>query len=48
LARLGSMHGYGIVLHIQRLSDDLLRAKESSLHPELHRIEESSPTLAAR
>lgn len=41
LAQLGSMHGYGIALHIQRVSDDLLRVEEGSLYPALHRIEES-------
>jgi transcriptional regulator len=42
LAQLGSMHGYGIALHIQRVSDDLLRVEEGSLYPALHRIEEAS------
>lgn len=41
LSRLGSMHGYGIVLHIQQGSDDLLRIEEGSLYPALHRIEEA-------
>lgn len=41
LAQLGSMHGYGIVLHIQQHSDDLLRVEEGSLYPALHRIEET-------
>ncbi len=41
LAQLGSMHGYGIAVHIQRVSDDLLRVEEGSLYPALHRIEES-------
>jgi PadR family transcriptional regulator, regulatory protein PadR len=41
LSQLGSMHGYGIVLHIQRVSDDLLRVEEGSLYPALHRIEEN-------
>jgi len=41
LAQLGSMHGYGIVLHIQEVSDDLLRIEEGSLYPALHRIEEA-------
>jgi PadR family transcriptional regulator, regulatory protein PadR len=41
LSQLGSMHGYGIALHIQRVSDDLLRVEEGSLYPALHRIEES-------
>jgi PadR family transcriptional regulator PadR len=42
LAQVGSMHGYGIALHIQRVSEDLLRVEEGSLYPALHRIEESS------
>jgi len=41
LMQLGSMHGYGIVLHIQRVTDDLLRIEEGSLYPALHRIEEA-------
>ena len=41
LSHVGSMHGYGIVLHIQRVSDDLLRVEEGSLYPALHRIEEA-------
>lgn len=38
LQQLGAMHGYGIVLHIQRISDDALRVEEGSLYPALHRI----------
>jgi PadR family transcriptional regulator, regulatory protein PadR len=41
LAQLDTMHGYGIVLHIQQVSDDLLRIEEGSLYPALHRIEEA-------
>jgi PadR family transcriptional regulator, regulatory protein PadR len=41
LAQLGKLHGYGIVLHIQRASDDLLRVEEGSLYPALHRMEEA-------
>jgi transcriptional regulator len=41
LATSGSLHGYGIVLHIQRASDDLLRVEEGSLYPALHRMEQS-------
>ena len=40
LAQLGEMHGYGIVMHIQRVSNDLLRVEEGSLYPALHRIEQ--------
>lgn len=41
LAQAGPIHGYGIVLYIQRVSDDLLRVEEGSLYPALHRIEQS-------
>lgn len=40
LSQLGSMHGYGIASHIQRVSDDLLRVEEGSLYPALHRLED--------
>jgi PadR family transcriptional regulator len=36
----GSMHGYGITLHIQRVSNDVLRVEEGSLYPALHRMEQ--------
>ncbi len=39
LAR-GAMHGYGITLHIQQVSKDVLRVEEGSLYPALHRMEE--------
>jgi PadR family transcriptional regulator PadR len=38
LAIRGSMHGYGITLHIQRISEDALRVEEGSLYPALHRM----------
>ena len=41
LAQAGPIHGYGIVLYIQRVSDDLLHVEEGSLYPALHRIEQS-------
>src|ERR1700749_2821098 len=41
LSQMGELHGYGIVLHIQRVSDDLLRVEEGSLYPALHRMEQS-------
>jgi PadR family transcriptional regulator PadR len=41
LAFTGALHGYGIVLHIQRASEDLLRVEEGSLYPALHRMEQS-------
>jgi PadR family transcriptional regulator, regulatory protein PadR len=39
LAR-GTMHGYGITLHIQRVSNEVLRVEEGSLYPALHRMEQ--------
>jgi transcriptional regulator len=39
-AQTGSLHGYGIVLHIQRVSDELLTVEEGSLYPALHRMEQ--------
>jgi PadR family transcriptional regulator, regulatory protein PadR len=36
----GRMHGYGITLHIQRVSNDVLRVEEGSLYPALHRMEQ--------
>jgi transcriptional regulator len=41
LSQVGSLHGYGIVLHIQRASDELLNVEEGSLYPALHRMEQS-------
>jgi transcriptional regulator len=41
LSQIGSLHGYGIVLHIQRASDELLRVEEGSLYPALHRMEQN-------
>lgn len=31
-------HGYGITLHIQMLSKEVLRVEEGSLYPALHRM----------
>jgi PadR family transcriptional regulator PadR len=41
LSQLGSMHGYGIVMYITRVSDALLNVEEGSLYPALHRMEQS-------
>jgi PadR family transcriptional regulator, regulatory protein PadR len=35
-----AMHGYAITLHIQRVSNDVLRVEEGSLYPALHRMEQ--------
>jgi transcriptional regulator len=34
------MHGWGITLHIQRVSNEVLRVEEGSLYPALHRMEQ--------
>ena len=39
LSHLGSMHGFGIILHIERVSDELLNVEEGSLYPALYRLE---------
>jgi transcriptional regulator len=38
LARMGSMHGYGIAQFIQQTSDDVLHVEEGSLYPALQRM----------
>jgi len=35
----GANHGFGITLHVQTVSDGLLRVEEGSLYPALHRME---------
>src|SRR5215470_6694264 len=46
LESCGRMHGYGITLHIQSRSDDLLRIEEGSLYPALHRMEQAGAIKA--
>ena len=41
LAQLGSMHGFGIALHVQQVSNELLRVEEGSLYPALARIQQA-------
>ncbi|PYV78822.1 MAG: PadR family transcriptional regulator [Acidobacteria bacterium] len=41
LSQRTKLHGYGIVVHIQRASDELLRVEEGSIYPALHRMEQS-------
>lgn len=41
LSQMGPLHGYGMVLHIQRASQELLRVEEGSLYPALHRMEQN-------
>lgn len=39
--QMGPMHGWGITLHIQQISKDILRVEEGSLYPALHRMEQA-------
>jgi PadR family transcriptional regulator PadR len=41
LARRGPLHGYGITVRIEEISEDVLRVEEGSLYPALHRMEEA-------
>jgi len=36
---LGPNHGFGITVHVQKVSAGLLRLEEGSLYPALHRLE---------
>ncbi|MFC5860796.1 PadR family transcriptional regulator [Acidicapsa dinghuensis] len=42
LSQLGSMHGYGVAMHIRQVSGDLLIVEDGSLYPALHRMEQNS------
>jgi PadR family transcriptional regulator, regulatory protein PadR len=41
LASRGQMHGYGITIHIEQVSEDILHLEEGSLYPALHRMTQS-------
>ena len=41
LSRRGPLHGYGIAVQIEQISEEALRVEEGSLYPALHRMEES-------
>jgi PadR family transcriptional regulator, regulatory protein PadR len=41
LARRGPLHGYGITVRIEEISEEVLRVEEGSLYPALHRMEEA-------
>ena len=41
LASRGPMHGYAITLHIEQVSEEILRLEEGSLYPALHRMSQS-------
>ncbi len=36
---LGAMHGWGIAMRIQQVSEDVLQLNQGSLYPALHRLE---------
>ena len=46
VASRGPMHGYGISLHIDRLSNETLRLEEGSLYPALHRLTQAGSLQA--
>jgi PadR family transcriptional regulator, regulatory protein PadR len=37
---LGPLHGYGIIVRIRQLSDEMLKVEQGSLYPALYRIEQ--------
>jgi len=37
----GPNHGFGITLHVETVSEGLLRLEEGSLYPALHRLEKN-------
>jgi PadR family transcriptional regulator PadR len=41
LAQVDEMHGFGVAVHIQRVSEETLRVEEGSLYPALHRIQQN-------
>lgn len=41
LSRRPKLHGYAIMVAIQDISGEVLRAEEGSLYPALHRMEEA-------
>ncbi len=36
---LGPLHGYGVLLRIRQISDDVLQVEQGSLYPALYRLE---------
>ena len=43
----GPMHGWGITLHIEATSNQVLRVEEGSLYPALHRMEQQGWVASA-
>ena len=40
LETMGSMHGFGIALRLQQVSEDVLRLNQGTLYPALQRLEQ--------
>ena len=40
LETMGSLHGYGIAIRLQQVSDDLLQVNQGTLYPALLRLEQ--------
>src|SRR5882672_11475678 len=40
IVALGPVHGYGISLRIQQISQEVLQVQQGSLYPALHRLEQ--------
>ena len=38
---IGSLHGYAIAQHLQRVSNDVLRVDQGSLYPALERLQQA-------
>jgi PadR family transcriptional regulator PadR len=41
LVSRGRMHGYGITVHVEQISKEVLHLEEGSLYPALHRMTQS-------
>ena len=44
---LGTMHGYAVAQHIERLSADVLRVEQGSLYPALDRLQRKGGVTSA-
>src|SRR3954467_10372112 len=44
---LGPLHGYGVLLRIQQVSQDKLQGQQGSLYPALYRLEHQGLVAAA-
>lgn len=41
LSKRGPLHGYGITVQIEHMTEEVLQVEEGSLYPALHRMEEA-------